>query len=255
MTGATAFCFLFLPAIALAESCPIQSLAEREAPVRVEIKVLALGKPLDYARVEFFEYKMMRPDRWSPAEEKTPRVTLFANARGVVHSPRLPTGEFHVIASRGKSHSADPVVTQNDLVAHLYLSVDSEAPENKGAFTMQLMPSCNMPPPVPLHWSAADEQMPIKYRIQAFSGTVYDPSGAVVAGAAIKVIRKGTQGKDEVAEVNSDPQGHFAVLLPEGTYIGVFSSGDFGAIVPFEVIKDGSADFKVTLGFMVTVAS
>jgi hypothetical protein len=35
----------------------------------------------------------------------------------------------------------------------------------------------------------------------------------------------------------------------------VFSSGDFGAIVPFEVIKDGSADFKVTLGFMVTVAS
>lgn len=246
--GAIAVCLLFLPGIAVAASCPIQSLAEQEAPVRVEITVLALGKPLDHARVDIFEYRMMRLDRWSLAEKKTPRLTMFANALGMVRSPKLPAGDYHLVATRGKSHSTDPYVTGNDLIADLYLKLASDTPREKGAFTMQLIPRCVMPPPTPSQWTPAIEQMIIEDRLQRFSGVVYDQSGGPIPEILIKVIRKGTEGKEQVAELRTDADGHFAAELPDGAYIAFFFSPAFkNTIVPFEITKEGSGELRIDL--------
>ncbi len=177
-TACIAAGILILASMADANSCTGESLAEQEASRRVEITVLASGKPLWQAKVELFEYKMVTANRWFLTEERTLRTALFADARGEVRSPKLPPGHYHVVASRGKNHSSDPYVSGNDLVADLYLVVSPHSTTKKSTFSMQLIPRCTMPPPAPPQWSQVVEQMRVKDRVLAFSGTVYDQSGA-----------------------------------------------------------------------------
>jgi hypothetical protein len=76
---------------------------------------------------------------------------------------------------------------------------------------------------------------------------VIDPSGAIVAGANIKVMRKGSE-HTVVLRVKSDANGYFADDLAAGSYIAfIFEPGFRTAIVPFEVTKAGTGNLQVTL--------
>ena len=137
---------------------------------------------------------------------------------------------------------------ENDLRADLYRNVHSDSAKRKSTFSMHLIPRCIMFSPTPARWSPAAEEMPGKDRVQAFSGAVYDQTGAPVAGTSIKVIGKGTGGKQRIAELKADAEGRFAAQLPEAVYIAFFfSPGCKNAIVPFEVTKEAAGDLRVTL--------
>jgi hypothetical protein len=92
------------------------------------------------------------------------------------------------------------------------------------------------------------ETVPILFHVEAFRGTVTDPSGARVSGASIVVVKRGSQVKDVVFTGKADAVGHFSAQLAEGSYIAVlFDSGFRPAIVPFEVAREGASQLSVTL--------
>lgn len=64
----------------------------------------------------------------------------------------------------------------------------------------------------------------------------------------IEVVRKGTEGKDRVAQLKSGRSGLFSARLSDGGYIALFSMPGFRTqSVSFEVTKQGSDDLRVTL--------
>lgn len=235
-TTAIAICLLLVVSSAHAESCMIESLAEQESSRHVEIAVLG-GRVSVATRIDVYRYKTGEVIFPGAETELKPRLSLTSYADGRVRPLKLSAGHYYVVAK-----------AENDLRADLYLNVHSDSAKRKSTFSMHLIPRCIMFSPTPARWSPAAEEMPVKDRVQAFSGAVYDQTGAPVAGTSIKVIRKGTGGKQRIAELKADAEGCFAAQLPEGVYIAFFFSPGFkNAIVPFEVTKEAAGDLRVTL--------
>lgn len=231
-----AVCVLLLTSMAAANSCVVESLAEQESSRYVEVTVFGEEPPRG-VRIEIYPYeggKMIFP---GAEQALKPRRSLVSNTGGKVGPLKLAPGHYYVVAKAA-----------HDLKASLYLNVLSSPAKKRSMFSIYLMPPCNMPPPHMAQWPLAIEQMPIKDRVRAFSGKVYDPSGAPVAGTSIRVIRKATEGKGQVAELTSDSDGRFTAQLPEGVYIAFFLSPGFTtAIVAFEITKEASEDLRVML--------
>jgi hypothetical protein len=129
--------------------------------------------------------------------------------------------------------------------ADLYLDVSRKMAKRVSSFSMNLIEN-QYPTPEQL-WATAEEE-PVKDRPETFNGTVYDPSGAGVSGVSIEVVRKGTQGKERVAQLESGSDGGFSAHLAEGGYVARFSMPGFQiALLPFEVTKQGSGELRVIL--------
>ena len=73
----------------------------------------------------------------------------------------------------------------------------------------------------------AAEQQISPSTVQAFRGVVHDPSGAIIPGATIDIMVKGTQGKTHAALILSDNSGKFSADLPNGDYVAMISSPGF----------------------------
>jgi 5-hydroxyisourate hydrolase-like protein (transthyretin family) len=193
----------------------------------VVISTLFDGKPRKGVKVEIYRYRK--------GAEVNPSFTLVTGEDGIVVSPALPPGEYCIVASADLNLRSD-----------LCLRVVSHFKETTSSFSMELL-ATRFPT-----WEqqlAAAEQLPFKGRLQQFSGVVRDPSGAAISGVSIEIVRKGTEGKERMAQLKSDKDGRFLTDLTDGAYIALFSDQGFQTqLVPFEVSKaQGSGDLQVTL--------
>ena len=94
----------------------------------------------------------------------------------------------------------------------------------------------------------AAEKLPAREIVREFTGSLQDSWGAMIAGANIKVVRKGAADKADVLRLKSDANGHFSAQLTEGAYVAFFSSPGFRTeIVPFEVAAQGEKEMLVKL--------
>jgi len=186
------------------------------------------GVPQKGVRVDVYRYSL------GSGEESKSLISLTSDSEGKVEPPALSPGHYHLVA-----------FADGNLRADLYLDVSRKTAKRMSSFPMNLIEN-QYPTPEQL-WAAA-EGTPVKDRLETFNGTVYDPSGARVSGVSIEVARKGTQGKDRVAQVESGSDGHFSAHLAEGAYVARFSIQGFQiALVPFEVTKQGSGELRVIL--------
>jgi len=193
----------------------------------VVVTTLFEGKPRKGVKVEIY--------RCPKQMEANPSFTLITGEDGTVAPPALSPGEYCIVA-----------FSDLNLVADLELRVSSHFKEKTSLFSMELV-ATRFPT-----WEqqlAAAEQMSVKGRLQNFSGVVRDPTGAAIRGVAIEIIRKGTQGKERVAQLKSDRDGRFSTELAEGWYIAVFLAQGFGTqLLPFEISKtQGDGDLRVRL--------
>jgi 5-hydroxyisourate hydrolase-like protein (transthyretin family) len=185
------------------------------------------GKPRKGVKVEIY--------RCRKQVEANPSFTLITGEDGTVAPPALSPGEYCIVAS-----------ADLNLVADLDLRVSSHFREKTSSFSMELVAGRF---PTWEQQLAAAEEMPVKDRLQNFSGVVRDPTGAAILGVAIEIIRKGTQGKERVGQLKSDRDGRFSTDLAEGAYLAVFLAQGFGTqLLPFEISKtQGGGDVRVRL--------
>ena len=210
--------------------CPVASV-EVEVPLKsastVRLTVLLDGKPQKDAKIEIYRYEL------GPGDEAKPRYSLISDQQGMVFSPKLAPGHYHVIASAA-----------NNLRAELYLDVSAHTHQKSSEFPMQLLRGGITREEL----FAKAEQMPIKDHLKIFQGTVRDPSGALIVGVFIEVVRKGSQSSETVVHLKSGSTGQFSATLPSGSYMALFSIPGFQVqLVPFEVTDQGSEELIVTL--------
>ena len=187
------------------------------------------GNPQRRVKIEIYRYEL------GAGREPNPRFSLSTDDQGKVLPPKLPDGQYHVVAS-----------APNDMTAELYLDVRQEDQGNPTEFSMHLVRSA----PTLEELFAQAEQMPIEHRVSSLHGIVLDPTGGPISQVSIEVVQKGSQGRSIVTWLKSDSQGHFSapVHLPNGCYIAHFlASGFQGRFVPFELAENGSGGLTVTL--------
>jgi hypothetical protein len=214
--------------VCLGASPSVEVVAPQKSSQKLQVVLLVDGAARKGVTVKAYRYTL------GSGEESKPLVSLTSNDAGKVTPPVLAPGSYHLVAS-----------AQHNLRADLYLDVSRKLGKQTSSFAMNLVES--QYPTIEQLWEAAEEA-PVKDRLEAFGGTVHDPSGAKVSGVVIEVARKGTQGKERVAQLESAPDGHFSTALADGAYIARFYAPGFQtAFVPFEVTKQGSEQLRVTL--------
>jgi 5-hydroxyisourate hydrolase-like protein (transthyretin family) len=212
----------------LGASPSVEVLTPRKSSQEIRVVFLIDGTPQKGVRVELYRYTL------GSGEESKPLVSLASDDEGKVTPPVLSPGRYHLVAS-----------AEHNLRADLYLDVSRKRGKRPSSFSMNLLESQH---PTPEQLWAAAEDVPVKDRLEAFSGTIHDPSGAMVSGVSIEVVRKGTQGRKRVAQLKSGKDGRFSAHLADGAYVARFSVPGFQiAFVPFEVTKQGSEELRVTL--------
>ena len=103
---------------------------------------------------------------------------------------------------------------------------------------------------------AAAEKLPIREIVQGFRGSLQDPSGALISGVKIKIIRTGSEDKANIPQLKSDADGRFFAQLPEGAYVAFFSMQGFRTeIVPFKIAQQGGKEMAVKLSIGSTTES
>jgi hypothetical protein len=95
----------------------------------------------------------------------------------------------------------------------------------------------------------AAERQTTSSSVQTFHGVVHDQSGAVIPGAMIDVMVKGTQGSKHAALIRSDNSGKFSADLPKGDYVAVIASPGFQVqTLSFSIAAAGtSSDLQIVL--------
>jgi hypothetical protein len=213
-------CCLLLAVIAGAESVEVGTLKPQESSRSVRIAVVLNGKPVKLATVNFCTV--------------TGAQACFSANTGddgvaVPHALALTT--YHVVA-----------LFEDGLTSDLYLHVSSQGKAT--SFSMDLTPSFKAAQAV----LAAAEKLPIREIVREFTGSLQEPWGAMIPGANIKVVRKGSADNRDVMRLKSDANGHFSAQLADGVYIAFFSSPGFRTgIVPFEVAAQGEKEMLVKL--------
>lgn len=203
----------------------------REASRHVKIQVSLGGKPLEGAKVIFRPSHQCtcatdalrgNPLDTSMIPSSSSRMT---DKNGIADLPELAPGDYDVAASI------------NDVASTVFLGLRVSADLGPTTVPIDLTE--------PVH---RVEDVPVHYRIETFRGTVKDFSGAVISGAKIAVVNRGSQAKDIVLRDKTDANGNFSVHLADGSYIAVFFSPGFRpAIEPFEVTKTGASELPVKL--------
>ena len=202
------------------------------------VRITTQANPLKGTRVDFYSYKLNSQSALD-ATSLTFLFSLNPDEEGRIETPELSPGQYCVAAMSANGQSAE-----------LLLNVIPGNRARTTSFTMHLVaqPAPAEPPPLRPQWTPADEQMPMQKRVSAFRGTVTDVSGAVIPEAFIDVVKKGTEGKEHVAQLKADSYGRFSGELPSGFYIGFFYARYFkDQIIPFEITKDGTGELDVVL--------
>ena len=191
------------------------------------IALLASGKPRTGVKVDVYRYEL------GAGQDDKPRLSLISDEDGWIRLRKLHPGHYHLVASADENLSAD-----------LYLEVSADSDKLSSAFLMELRPL--VPSPKQL-WTNV-EQMAVKETVNEFRGVVQDPSGAMVPGTSIEVVRRGTEGKVRVARLKTDKNGRFHKKLHDGVYVAIFVMPGFQiSYVPFAVTKQGPGEIKVVL--------
>jgi hypothetical protein len=202
----------------------------RPEPSNQKAKIVTLlgGRPQEGVTVDVYRYSL------GSGEESVTVVSLISDDVGSVRTPVLPPGKYHLVAAGGHNLRAD-----------LYLDILGKSGDEVSFFSMELFDAEY--PTMEQKWAAADE-LAVKDHVGFFNGTIYDSTGAVVPAVSIEVVKRGTSGKQRIAQLASSYDGKFSAQLPEGAYIALFSVRGFRiAFVPFEVAKQGSGQLRVTL--------
>jgi len=220
---------LFDSAIA-AETCVVTSLEEQRSSTHINFVIDDRGA----GRVTVDIYKHEPGISYTEENGSKPTLEVVSDSRAVFQTVRLQRGHYHAVAHATYGGRAD-----------LYLNVVPKSEENSSIFTLRL---CNMPPSRQAEWKPSDEDIPVKVRIPVFRGGLCDPTGAAIPGAEIKVVRKGSEGKDVVANLKCESDGRFALKLPDGLYIAFFFSPGFEIrVVPFEITSGSLGELRVVL--------
>jgi hypothetical protein len=217
-TAAIAVCCVLLASLVWAESVEVET-KPLESSSHVQITVVLGGKPLKGVTIDFYK---------GSAESIFSALT---DENGIVTPPELKLGDYQVVAA-----------LDENVQTSLWLRVVDGHEATK--FSMDLTESFAR--------SRDDlqriEKLPVRDHVQAFQGIVVDPSGALIPGTKIRIIKKGSLEKDAVVRIEADANGHFSAQLTDGLYIGFFYSQGFRTgIVPFEITKDGAGDLRITL--------
>jgi hypothetical protein len=168
-----------------------------------QITVLDGGKPAGGVRV-----RILRIGAGEPVllREGT------TGADGVVPNLELPIGRYRVVA------------TWEKLSDGLELDVTGGDSDEQSHFTLSL--TCCLPPTLE-ELVAAAEKSSEKLRIRKLEGSVVDPTGTLVAGAQLSVLRE-NQGKlEQAVQFKADCSGHFSIELPGGPYVLLASASGF----------------------------
>jgi hypothetical protein len=213
------FCLL-LASMAVAESVEVGTAKAEESSRNVRIAVVLNGKPVKLARVNF-----------CTTTGAQTCFTAFTGDNGIAVPQALAQTTYHVFA-----------LFEDDLSAELYLRI---SPQGKAtSFAMDLTPSFKAAQAV----LTAAEKLPIREIVREFTGSLQDPWGAMIPGANIKVVRRGSADKSDVQRLKSDENGRFSAQLADGVYIAFFSSPGFRTeVVPFEVSGQGEKEMLVKL--------
>lgn len=163
--------------------------------------------------------------------------TTTADAFGIAHLRKLPSGQYHIVATgEGKLRS--------DLV----LAVSKKAGASASVFKMDLLIKPE-PPPTDEYTLLAVEKMPVSERLIEFKGRVEDPLGAAISGAVVKIFPDGFRDKRRTVEVKTRAGGSFSEILPDGIYRALAMSPGFRTtFVVFEISRSAMAkDLLISL--------
>lgn len=218
-------CSLLMVRFAAAECVTVYSETPKYEPSfrHARITIVQNGKPLKDAVVQLY----------IPGVQGSSSPLI--NDNGTAMLPKLRPGKYCVIATAKDTRSAG-----------VCLDVSLSAEDKTTVLSIDVPSKPTWPDGPEL---AAAEKMPIGNRLRDFSGTVQDESGAVVSGAEIDVLSKGSENKKYLAQIQSDHSGRFSTHLAEGTYIAFFRMSAFRThIAVFEVVREaGSKDLLITL--------
>jgi hypothetical protein len=96
---------------------------------------------------------------------------------------------------------------------------------------------------------ARAEQQPVAFTLREFSGVVIDPTGAVIPGASVTIVRKGNQ---LVSALTTNGAGEFSAQLDPGDYyILVAAQGFSSQALHVAIAPQGSPDkaqFRLNIG-------
>lgn len=192
---------------------------------RPRIVVQLEGKPIADARIEVYR------DR---SRKSRLLYTLKTGADGLTVLPQLRPGRYRVRGAAPK------------LWGEVYLEVSWNAPAEASQIAMEME---SWPHSTLSEKLAAAEQEPIKDVLQTFGGVIADATGALIPGASIDVVRKGTGRRVHVARVRSDAQGRFSATLADGDYVVFFRASGFSErILPLTISRaNGSGELQVRL--------
>ena len=213
-------CCLLWAVAAAAESVEVTPLKPLESSSHVRISVVLKGRPVKDVKVYF-------------CTTSAPQTcfSVLTGDNGVAMPQSLGLGNYQVMAE-----------TEDSLNADLYLHVSRESKVT--SFSMELTDSFQAAQ-VAL---AAAEKLPIRQHVQEFRGSLQDPTGAMIPGVNIKVIRKGSEVKADVVRLKSDAKGRFSAQLADGFFIAFFSMPGFRTeIIPFEISRQGEKEMLVKL--------
>lgn len=121
------------------------------------------------------------------------------DSRGVAHLRGLQPGKYWVVA------------TDKVYDSQLLLSVAADAKTTTTRLSVELFTRTAQN-------FAGINATPVTEHLPRFAGTVKDPSGAPVAGAAVEIYPDGIADTAQVVIVRSDDLGHFSADLRSGVY-------------------------------------
>jgi hypothetical protein len=182
-------------------------------------------------------------------------VDLITDEQGEVTLPDLPPGKYFIGSSPAQSPSfggpLDVCIAPcpDDGLETIDLTQDSLRgslhPIDRDAFALSEI-RMEIGPRRDPSWAASlktAEQHTMTSSVQTFHGVVHDQSGAVIPGAMIDVLVKGTEGKTHAALIRSDNSGKFSAELPSGDFVAMISSPGFQVqTFSFTIAASGSAD-------------
>ena len=214
-------CCVLCSVISSAESVEVTQIKPVQSSRHVRVSILLNGHPVSNVKVYFCAN--------GGGEQLCSSV--ITGSDGVAAPPRLRDGDYVVSA-----------VFEDELNAALYLHVSHKGKAT--SFSLDLTESfCEVQNAI-----VAANNLPIRARVQEFRGSLQDPTGAVIPGANIKIVRRGSQDRAVVQKLKSGADGRFSAHLEYGMYIAFFSSPGFRAeIVPFEVVARGEKEMLVRL--------
>jgi hypothetical protein len=147
--------------------------------------------------------------------------TAVTGDDGVAAAPLLTHGEYYSVVA----------VLDDGAAGSLLLQV-SDIGKATTTFSMDVRGSFH----ATQNGLAATDGLPIRERLQALQGLLRDASGAMIAGASVRIMRKGSDDHAVVQRLKSDATGHFSARLEDGMYIAFFLFPGFRTqVVPFEI--------------------